>query len=523
MEGKIFKQRYQLAAKLGGGRLADAYVAEDQQMNRTVVVKVLYDAFTSDPTYIQSLEAEARVAAELVHPNITATLDWGREDGHYFVVTEYVKGRSLSEFMSSEGKFPQERAAKIAADVCDALQLVHGRGLVHGGISASNVFIDEIGQVKLMDVGMAWTASGRGTPQYISPEQARGLAVDARSDIYSVGIVLYQMLTGSVPFDDPNAETIFSRQINEQPAAPSAIDPTIPAELNALVMKALVKDPSLRFQSAREMHEALLRFSGGLPTPVAVAAPAPAAVVAPPVQEKKASRAWIWVAGVLGVLIIVGVVLAVVLLGGGGGTVSVPNLVGLSEDQARQSLQGVGLTLQTQDDYVTSEAQQVGVVSSQDPAAGTELEEGKSVTAKVTAELRMPNVVGQTPSDAQSTLKNKGVSTIVVTNTPVTDTADVGKVVSQDPPGGTLISTNTSVTLEVGEEAETVSVPDVIGLEQSKAETQLKNAGFKVEIKEQDDPTVPEGQVISQDPASGKQAEKGSTVTIIVSTGPPPT
>jgi eukaryotic-like serine/threonine-protein kinase len=522
MEGKVFKQRYQLTAKLGGGRLADAYVAEDLQMNRPVVVKVLYDAFTSDPAYVQSLEAETRVAADLVHPNITATLDWGREDEHYFVVTEYIKGRSLSEFMSSEGSFPQERAARIAADVCDALQLVHSRGLVHGGVSASNIFIDEIGQVKLMDVGMAWTASGRGTPQYVSPEQARGLAVDARSDIYSVGIVLYQMLAGSVPFDDPNAETIFYKQINEQPVAPSSIDPNIPPELNALVMKALVKNPSLRFQSARELHDALLRFSGSLPAPVAVAAPAPAAV-APPAQEKKPSRAWIWVAGVLGLLIIVGIVLAIVFLGGGGGTVTVPNLVGLSEDQARQSLQEVGLTLQTQDDYVTSEAQEVGVVSSQNPAAGATMEKGASVTAMVTAELRMPNVVGQTPSDAQSTLKNKGISTIVVTNTPVSDKTKVGTVVSQDPPGGTLIAANTSVTLEVGEEVKTVSVPDVVGMEQSKAETQLKNAGFQVEATEQADPTVPKGQVISQVPLAGKLADEGSTVNIIVSTGPPPT
>jgi serine/threonine-protein kinase len=251
MEGKRFKQRYQLVAKLGSGRLADTYVADDIQMGRQVAVKVLFDSLASDETYIRKLEAEARVAAELVHPNIVRTLDWGREDDSYFVVTEYVKGASIGEFLTSEGRFPPERAARIAAEVSAALQLVHGRRLLHGAISASNIFIDDIGQVKLLDVGMAWTATGRGTLQYISPEQAQGLAVDYRTDIYSLGIVLYQMLTGGVPFDAPDNETIIYQQVNEQPEEPSVINPAIPSELDSVVMKALAKDPARSGSAAR--------------------------------------------------------------------------------------------------------------------------------------------------------------------------------------------------------------------------------------------------------------------------------
>jgi eukaryotic-like serine/threonine-protein kinase len=240
------------------------------------------------------------------------------------------------------------------------------------------------------------------------------------------------------------------------------------------------------------------------------------------VPGKKGSKAWAWAAGIITVLVIAGIVLAIVLTAGGGEgeMVTVPNLVGLSEDEARDSLESVGLKLQKEDDYITSESKQVGVVSSQDPAAGTSLEEGKSVTAKVTAELRMPNVIGQTPSEAEAALKKQGISMIVVSNTPVTDAGEVGKVVSQDPAGGSLISKDTKVTLEVGEESKTVAVPDVVGLVQAEAETTIENAGLKVTVQEKEDATVPAGQVLSQDPASGKQVDKGSTVTIVVSKPP---
>lgn len=517
MEGKEIKGRYRLKSKLGSGRLADTYLADDIQLGREVVVKVLYAQIASDASYIGKLEAEARVAAGLDSPIITRTLDWGREDDLYFVATEYVRGRSLADFLRTEGRFPAERAARVASDICEALSLAHSRGLVHGGISDSNVFIDEIGQVKLMDVGMAWTATGRGTPQYISPEQARGLAVDARSDIYSLGIVLYRMLAGRVPFDDPDNNAVIDRQVNEEPTAPSVIDPAIPADLNALVMKALAKDPALRFQSARDMRASLLRFLEGAP---ATAAPAPPAAR----EERKPSRAGLWVGlGILGLLIIAGIVLAVVFLGGGGGeeVVTVPNIVGLSEDDARGSLDEAGLKMDTEEDYITSESQQTGIVLEQDPAQGSSLNKGESVTAKVSAELRIPNVVGQTQSQAESALKKQQISVIEVNKTPVTDADQVGKVVKQDPPGGTLITPDTKVTLDIGEEAQAVTVPDVVGSEEDAAEKSIEDAGLKVEVERQPDPTVPQGQVISQDPAAGQQVDLGSTVTIVVSEGPP--
>lgn len=511
MEGKIFKQRYQLREKLGSGRLADVYMADDQQIGRVVAVKILYSEVASDPAYTEKLEAELKVAVGLDQPNIVKTLDWGREDDLYFVVTDYVEGRSLKDFLRTGGKLPADRAAKIASDVCRALALAHSRGLVHGGISTHNIFIDEIGEVKVMDIGMAWTASGRGTPQYTAPEQVQRLAVDARTDVYSVGIVLYEMLTGKVPFDDPDGQKVASMQVNDEPVAPAVIDPSIPAALNALTLEALAKDPALRFQSAQEMHDALVRFREGL---VPAAAPAAAR------EEKKSTPAWVWwTFGIVGILIIVGIILAIVLTGGEE-AVTVPNIVGLTESEAVQALDEVGLKLEKEDSYITSENQPTGVVANQDPAQGATLNKGDKVTAEITAELRMPNVIGLSQSEAESTLKKQQISTIQVSNTPVTDPAKVGTVVEQTPAGGSLISPGSSVSLQIGEETTMVPVPNVVGLEQSEAETKLKDADLKVKVEEQTSSVVQPGLVISQNPTMGQQVESGSEVIIVVSKAP---
>jgi eukaryotic-like serine/threonine-protein kinase len=525
MEGKLFKGRYQLKTKLGTGRLGDTYLADDQQLGRQVAVKVLFQEFASNEAYIQKLEAEARVATGLESPAIVRPLDWGSEDGLYFVVTDYVEGRSLAQLLSSEGgRVPAERAARVVSEICGALQLAHARGLIHCGISTSNIFMDELGQVKLMDLGMAWEATGRGTPEYVSPEQAQGLAPDARSDLYSLGVVLYQTLTGKVPFEGPDSQTVIAAQINQAPVDPSVVNPAISSALSALVMKALSKDPALRFQSAQQMHGSLLQFLEG------AAAPAPAAPVAAGPGGDKGSKAGAWALGIVIGLIVVGGIV-VLLLGFAvgpkwfvsedtGGTVTVPNLTGLTEDQARSSLDNVGLKMSRQDDYVTSESQQVGVVSGQNPNSGTSVAKGSSVTVKITTSLRMPNVMGQSQKDATSTLNNQKITNVVVNNVPVTDAAQVGKVVKQDPAAGVLISPGITATLQVGVESTTATVPKVTGDTQAVATTTLENAGFKVNAQQQSSATIPAGQVISQSPAANAQADKGSTVTIVVSTGP---
>jgi serine/threonine-protein kinase len=281
-------------------------------------------------------------------------------------------------------------------------------------------------------------------------------------------------------------------------------------------MKALAKDPALRFQNAAEMKAALQRSLEGAVVPAAAPAPAPAP------EEKKSSLAWLWILlGVIGVLAIAGIILAIVFTGGDG-TIEVPNVVGMTESEAQQSLENAGLKMETEKEYITDQSKKVGVVLEQDPAAGDMVNEGDTVTAKVSAELKMPNLLGMTQSEAEDALDEAGLKSVTVTETPVTDTSLIGKVTAQDPKAGTPVTEDTRVSLEIGKESELVTVPNVVGLDQASAESALKNAGLEVKVEQQESPAVPEGRVISQNPSAGTNVAKGTTVTIIVSTAPSP-
>jgi beta-lactam-binding protein with PASTA domain/predicted Ser/Thr protein kinase len=530
MLGKVFNQRYRLKEKIGSGGMAEVYLADDLLLNREVAVKVLHAQFAADPAFIQRFRHEAQAAANLNHPNIVNIYDWGNEGDLYYIVMEYVQGRDLKEVLNNEGRLQPERAAEIAAEVCAALQFAHRNNLVHRDIKPHNIIITDIGQVKVMDFGIAREGNGggitqtgmvMGTPQYISPEQAQGLAVDGRSDIYSMGIVLYEMLTGQVPFDDPSPVTITYKQVREDPVPPSVINPEIPPTLEAIVMKAMSKNPANRFQSAQEMKADLLRFLEGMPvsaTPVLPESSYTGTVASP---AGGPGRKWPWiVVGVVAVLVVVGVVLAVVL-GGGGGTVEVPNLQGMTEEQASETLEGLGLKLgDIEDQYIEDETQQAGMVISQDPEWGTLLAKGEKVGVTVTRELRMPEVTGMTRAEAEDALKKLGITVIEVNTRSVEDEEDVDRVLSQNPPDGQLISPATSVELEVGVEQKKVAVPGVVGNTQEAAVEELEAAGFEVTVTEEASSEVAEGRVIRQSPLANQKAMEGSTVTIWVSAGP---
>lgn len=531
MLGEVFNQRYRLKEKLGSGGMAEVYLADDLLLNREVAVKVLHAQFAADPAFIQRFRQEAQSAANLNHPNIVNIYDWGNEGELYYIVMEYVEGRDLKEILRTEGRLLPERAAEIAAEVCAALQFAHRSNLVHRDIKPHNIFITNIGQVKVMDFGIAREGNGggitqtgvvMGTPQYISPEQAQGLAVDARSDIYSLGVVLYEMLTGQVPFDDPNPVTITYKQVQEDPTPPAVIDPEIPATLEAIVMKAMSKNPANRFQNAQEMKADLLRFLEGMPVSATPILPeATYAGAAAPAPVAGSSRRWPWVvAAVVAVLIITAIVL-VLVLGGGGGNIEVPNLQGLTEQQAASTLDGLGLQVgEVKDQYIESESEEAGIVISQDPEWGTLLAKGEKVNLTVTRELRMPEVTGLSRNEAEDTLKQIGISVIEIQNVPVDDEEDVGMILSQEPQGGQLISPSTSVRLEVGVEQKKTAVPDVVGDDQDTAEETLQDAGFQVSVTEEASSEIPEGRVIRQSPLANQKALEGSTVTIWVSTGP---
>lgn len=539
MLGNVFNNRYRLKEKIGSGGMADVYLADDLLLNREVAVKVLHQQYAADPSFIQRFRYEAQAAANLNHPNIVNIYDWGNEGDIYYIVMEYVEGRDLKQILLTEGRFMPERAAEIAAEICAALQFAHRQNLVHRDIKPHNIIITPMGQVKVMDFGIARVGTGNGmtqtgtvmgTAQYISPEQAQGQAVDARSDIYSLGVVLYEMLLGRVPFDDDNAIAVAYKQVKEDPVPISLVDRSMPPALEAIVMKALAKNPENRYGSAQEMKADLLRWLEGMPvnaTPVLASVPVlpTESMAAAAVQEypqKNRSRPWVWVVAALAaVLVITGVVLAIVLTRGGGTMVAIPNVSNLSQADAQKALEAAGLKMNVSDQfaYITVEGDAEGVVKSQDPASGTNIKKGSSVEVVLTKAFHIPDVTNMKLDDAKNVLSTNKLTLGNVTEVASADNQK-GIVLSQDPAGNALSHPGVTVNLSVGKGVEMVGVPDLSGKTQDDAVNALTVVGLIANVKQQSSDTVPAGKVISSDPAANTQVAKGSTVTVNVSNGP---
>ncbi len=544
MLGSVFNNRYRLNEKIGSGGMSEVFLADDLTLNRPVAVKVLHAEFARDPSYIQRFRYEAQAAANLNHPNIVSVYDWGNEGDVYYIVMEYVEGRELKELLREQGRLGPERAAEITAEIAAALQFAHRHNLVHRDIKPHNVIITPTGQVKVMDFGIARAATGTGmtqtgvvmgTAQYLSPEQAQGLSVDGRSDIYSLGIVLYEMLSGRVPFDDENPLTVAYRQVRDDPIPLSVLEPSTPGTIESIDMKALAKNPANRYQTAQELKADLLRFLEGIPVtatpvmPVAGASPEPAASAMPttalPVSaqpsedEARKTPTWVWVlVSILGVLAVVGIILALVFAGSKA-MVEVPNVVGMSQDEASQVLDNNGLKLEIEtEQYLTQEGQKANIIVSQDPEWGTRIAKDSSVSVTVTRELRVPQVTGLSYNDALTQLGKAGLQA-ELKQKPTKKQEEVDKVLTQSPDSGTLITPGSTVTLEVGALLEKISVPNVKGKTATEAETALTGKGLQVNKVEQPSETVKIGFVIDQDPASGTSVYQGETVTIFVSTG----
>ncbi len=533
MLGRIFNKRYRLKEKIGSGGMADVFLADDQLLAREVAVKVLHPQYASDPAFIQRFRQEAQAAAALNHTNIVNIHDWGNEAETYYIVMEYVEGRDLKQILTTDGRFMPERAAEIGAEILSALQFAHRQHMIHRDIKPHNIIITPMGQVKVMDFGIARIGEGNGmtqtgtvmgTAQYISPEQAQGMPVDGRSDIYSLGVVLYELLTGSVPFEDENPITVAYKQVKEDPAPLTRIDPSLPPALEAIVAKSLAKNPDNRYQSAQEMKADLLRFLEGMPvsaTPILSATQAAPAVSYRGYAEERRSNPWPWLIGVLIVLLVLGgIVAAFALTRNSGAPVPIPSVVGQSEDEARRTLEEAGLKMNVSDDldYITSDDEEEGVVSRQDPDAGNSIRRGSAVDVVLTKAFQVPDVVDRERDAAERILTDAGLKTSV-TEQFSTD-AQKNRVVSQDPAGEAYSRPGTTVLLVIGKGVEKVKVPDVEGKTEDEAVDAISAAGLKADVQEQSSDTVPAGEVISQNPAGDTEVAKGSTVTIRVSSGP---
>ncbi len=542
--------RYRILRRIGSGGMADVYCAEDSHLGRQVAIKVLHRRFAQDQEFVERFRREAKSAAGLNHPNVVGVFDRGEHEGTYYIAMEYLTGRTLKDIVTAEAPLPQERVIDIGTQILEAAGFAHRHGVIHRDFKPHNVIVDDLGHAKVTDFGIARagasemteTGSIMGTAQYLSPEQAQGHAVTAASDIYSIGVMLYEMLAGRLPFEGDSAVAVALKHLSEQPPPISQWRPDVHPALEAVVMAALAKDPAQRWQSAEDLAVALeaarAQIESGnngqdtaafapIPMPVGDATAATqvadasepflAPVAAPPRERRE--RRWPWYVIGLLTLALVAALLYVIL----SGTLSaekkdVPRVTGKQLVAARAVLERDGFEVNTE--RVRS-AQPFDQVVDQDPNPGEQADEGSTVTLEVSrgpGEVLVPAVAGLPQRQAIEELEDKGLE--------VTIDREPSAKVKEDlairtlPREATKVTRGTRVRLFVSSGPEQVTVPDVTGLSRDSAEARLRDEGLGVSVVEQES-DEPEDDVISQDPAGGTELAKGETVTITVSTGRP--
>lgn len=546
--------RYEVGELLGRGGMAEVRKGHDVRLGRTVAIKRLRTDLASDSTFQARFRREAQSAASLNDPSIVSVYDTGEEmatDGSNvaqpYIVMEYVAGRTLRDVLREGGdrKILPERALEITSGVLRALDYSHRAGIIHRDIKPGNVMLTPAGNVKVMDFGIAravsdasstmtQTAAVVGTAQYLSPEQARGETVDSRSDVYSTGCLLYELLTGRPPFIGDSPVAVAYQHVREQPQPPSSLDADLTPEIDAIVMKALAKDLGDRYPSAAAMKDDIDRYLEGRPiqAPVGAAAAAPATSFLPPTDATRVQRTQTaheppaqqerknrWPLVLLLLLLLALLVGALVygprLLDQEAEPVQVPTITGLTERQAERALRNAGLEVGSVDTDASDDVAE-GRVISQDPAQGQSIDPGSTVDFVVSsgqAQVQLPDVVGDDRFDAQSTLRDLGVR---VRFEERTSDEDQDQVLEMQPPAGTSVDPDSTVTLFWSSGPS--QIPDVVGETQQSAEQILRDAGFQVAVEEDDETEAEAGTVLSQDPSAGGTANQGTTVTIVVST-----
>jgi eukaryotic-like serine/threonine-protein kinase len=534
--GTVVDERYQLNEKIGTGGMADVWLAEDTELDRNVAIKILHDRFAQDKEFVERFQREAQSAAGLQHPNVVGIFDRGVFRDTYFIAMEYVDGPSLKDLV--KGGMGIQDAVDFTRQILNAARFAHRKGIVHRDLKPQNVLIDDEGRARVADFGIARggensditaTGSVMGTAQYLSPEQAQGKETTPRSDIYSIGVILYEALTGRVPFEADSAVAVALKQVSETPRRPSAINPNVPPALDAVVMRALAKDPDARFKDADAFLKALdaAERAPERPRPEDTAA---FAAVSPEGEadlgeeeyedwrsddERRRRRRWFIIA-LLAALVAALVAFALTRPS----DVAIPDVIGKDVEVAKEILEDQGLEWDI--NSVPSGAPRNQVVE-QDPIptsrGGGKAEEGSTVTLSVSsgpAIVSVPPVANLTEEEARKRLENAGFQVVVVER--FSETVSRGLVIETEPAAGTQTSTAQPVTLLVSKGSDRVEVPDLVGLNEQAALSALSAAELAGTVVQRVS-DEPQGEVVGQSPGPGKLVPRGSQVTIFASTG----
>lgn len=543
-EGQVLNDRYRVLRRLGGGGMADVYLCEDLTLDRRVAIKVLLERFRGDAQFLERFRREAKAAAGLNHPNVVGIHDWGEVEGVPYIVMEYVEGETLKDLIRRRGRLNGNDAVRITLGLLAAVQFAHRNDIVHRDIKAQNILLDGAGNVKVTDFGIAragdsgMTEAGSilGTAQYIAPEQARGLPVDERSDLYSVGVVLYEMLTGAVPFTGDSAVTVAMKHVNETAPEPATLVPGMPHSLNQIVLKALAKDPDQRYANAEQFARDLEAARGGgevtaagfdpdmertaylgagtSPTRV-MSGPPPA-----PPEDEGGRRRWPWILLVI-LLAVIGVTGFLLWRSLSGEKADVPSVVGLAQAAAERKLEDAGFKVKVSDEYSDEFAE--GFVSRQEPGEGTRLRVGGTVEIWVSrgaSTVTLPSFRGWKVADVEAWLEGNGLRGVQKKGR--SDAVASGRVYKQDPAAGSEVQRDGEVTYWVSTGRPQVAVPDLSGMTQADAQAALADAGLVLgTVSTESSTSVTAGLVIRQDPAAGTKVADGAAVSIVVSSGSP--
>lgn len=560
MIGRTFNNRYKLTERVGLGGMAEVYRAEDNVLGRTVAVKVMLPQYAADPTFTKRFRQEAASAANLQSPYIVSIYDWGLDGETYYIVMEFLRGTDLKTAIKERGAINQRKAAEIGSQVAQALSVAHAGGIIHRDIKPQNIMIQPDGNIKVMDFGIAragdaglsQTATVLGTAHYVSPEQAQGKELTGASDIYSLGVVLYEATTGKLPFDGQDAVSVAVKQVNELPAPPSTINPNIDPALEAIIMKAMEKDPERRFKDASEMRHILNDYLAGRPINLGDdisglktqvmggVAPVNGTAVMNPVggangdagrttvnkayaadandEGKKKSKRNVVIGVVVALLAVIGIVAAAMALGGNQEMVNVPDVSNKPIAEARSELQAAGFTIGTETEVYNPDVEAGNVVST-DPAAGVQAAKGSSVNitiSKGTEQVTVPDLRGMSADEAQRVLASYGLNG-QQGDTVFSDDVEENRVAQQDIAAGTTAYKGDTITFHLSKGPETASVPNVQSLDFETARDRLEAAGFTVSLQWRDD-SAAVNTVIRQSVTG--TAKLGTTITLTISNGP---